>query len=148
MREKVPHFRHKPLAEAERGEPHMVRPSLGVFDITLILIGKQNSLKVENLLHVAVGQGKLVAWDATWTWKTRKCPSKGCFATIDNFLFPGAIQVRLPHNFTVMSPKDTWRPKHVADDLMSKQEERIQGPGWSCGTFFFPRSCGSEVSTT
>lgn len=55
MREKVPHFRHKPLAE------------------------------VENLLHVAVGQGKLVAWD------------------------------------------DTWRPKHVADDLMSKQEERILG---------------------
>eukprot|EP00434_Breviolum_minutum_P018473 symbB.v1.2.016296.t2/scaffold1236.1/size130149/14 len=56
IREKVPnHFRHKPLAE------------------------------VENLLHLAVGQGKLVAWD------------------------------------------DTWRPKHVADDLMSKLEERIQG---------------------
>jgi len=31
IREKVPnHFRHKPLAEAERGEPRMVRPSLGL----------------------------------------------------------------------------------------------------------------------
>ena len=36
----------------------------------------------------------------------------------------------------ILQPKDAWRPKHVVDDLMSKQEERIQGLGWSCGTFF------------
>jgi len=78
MREKVPHFRHKPLAE------------------------------VENLLHVAVGQGKLVAWD------------------------------------------DTWRPKHVADDLMSKQEERIQGmtnhQSWANAKWGWPKNRNARWS--